>query len=53
MSLAHKEYIEPDDEVTCKASQRNQMQNFLITHGPLVPIIPRDTPVATQDIRIT
>ena len=50
VSLASKEYVEPDDEVTRQAiSQRNQIQSFLITNGPLVPIIPRDRPVPTQD----
>ena len=29
------------------------MQAFLITDGPLVPITPRDRPVATPDNRIT
>ena len=29
------------------------MQTFLITDGPLIPTIPRDRPVATQDNRIT
>ena len=29
------------------------MQSFLITNGPLVPIIPRDRPVVTQDNRIS
>ena len=53
MSLARKEYVEPDNEVTRQAiSQRNQMQTFLITDGPLIPTIPRDRPVATQDNRI-
>ena len=52
--LTRKEYVEPDNEVTRHAiSQRNQMQTFLITDGPLVPITPRDRPVATQDNRIT
>ena len=31
----------------------NQMQSFLITDGPLIPIIPWDRPVATQDNRIS
>ena len=54
MSLAHKEYVEPDDEVTCQAiSQRNQMQAFLTTSGPFLPIPQRERPVATQDNRIT
>ena len=54
VSLARKEYVEPDDEVTLQAiSQRNQMQTFLITEGPLISTIPRDRPVAIQDNRIT
>ena len=54
MSLARKEYVEPDDEVTCQAtSQRNQMQAFLNTAGPFVPIPPWDRPVAVQNNRIT
>ena len=54
MRLASKEYVEPDDEVTWQAiSQRNQMQTFLVTDGPLVPTMPRDRPVATQDNHIT
>ena len=54
VSLALKEYVEPDNEVTCQAiPQCNQMQTFLITDGPLIPTIPRDRPVATQDNCIT
>ena len=50
MSLAHKEYVEPDNTITCQAiSMRNQMQSFLITNDPRIPIIPRERPVATQD----
>ena len=54
ISLARKEYIEPDDEVTRQAIfLRNQMQTFLITDGPLLPTTPRDRPVATQVNRIS
>ena len=54
VSLARKEYVEPDNEVTCQAiSQRNQMQAFLITNGPFLPITSRHRPVATQDNCIT
>ena len=54
MSLARKEYVEPDDEITRQAiSIRNQVQSFLITDSPLIPIIPRDRPAATQDNRIS
>ena len=53
VSLARKEYVEPDSAVTRQAiSMRNQMQSFLINNGPVIPIIPRDRPVATQDNRI-
>ena len=52
--LARMEYVKPDDEVTRQAtSQRNQIQAFLITNGPFLPIPPRDRPVATQDNRTT
>ena len=54
MSLARKEYVEPDDEVTRQAtSQRNQMHDFLNITGPFVPPPPRERPVAVQDNRIT
>ena len=54
VSLARKEYVEPDDKVTRQAiSMRNQMQSFLITDGPLIPIIPWDRLVATQDNHIS
>ena len=40
MSLARKEYVEPDDEVTCQAtSQRNQMQAFLNIAVPLSQLL--------------
>ena len=54
VSLARKEYVEPDDDVTCQAtSQGNQMQAFLNIAGPFVPTPQRDRPVAVQDNRIT
>ena len=54
MSLARKEYVEPDHEVTCQAiSQRNQTQAFLITAGPCIPILPRKRPITTKHNRIT
>ena len=54
VSLAHKEYVEPDDEVTRQAiSQQNQMHSFLITVGPFIPILHRKRPIATQHNRIT
>ena len=54
VSMANKEYVDPGDEVTRQAtSQRNQMQAFLITDGPFIPIPPRERLVATQNNRIT
>ena len=54
VSLARKEYVEPDDEITRQAiSQRNQMQTFLGITGPFLPTPKRDRPVATQDNCIT
>ena len=54
VSLARKEYVEPDNEVTRQdTSQRNQMQAFLNVTGPFVPPPPRDRPVAVQHNRIT
>ena len=54
VSLARKEYVEPDDAIRRQAiSMRNQMQSSLITNGPLLPIIPRKRPVAFQDNRIS
>ena len=54
MSLARKEYVEPDDEITRQAtSQRNQIKTFLGITGPFLPTPKRDRPVATQDNRIT
>ena len=54
VSLAQKEYVKPDDEVTRQAtSQQNQMQAFLNPAGPFVSIPPRDRPVAVQNNHIT
>ena len=54
MSLARKEYVEPDDEITRRAiSQRNQMQTFFGITGPFLPTPKRDRPVSTQENRIT
>ena len=54
MSMACKEYVEPDDEVARQAiSQQNQIQAFLITNGPLIATVPRKRPVATQSNCIT
>ena len=52
--LARKEYVEPDSDLIRQAiSMRNQMQAFLITDGPLLPVPPRNRPIATQDNRIS
>ena len=52
--LARKEYVEPDDEVTCQAiSQCKVMQIFLSIDDPLDPTTPRDRPVATKDNHIS
>ena len=41
VSLARKEYVEPENAVTRQAiSMRNQIQSFLTTDGPLIPIVP-------------
>ena len=54
VSLACKEYVEPDDAVTCQTiSQRIQMHFYLITDGPLIPTLPRKRPVATQNNHIS
>ena len=51
VSMANKEYVDPGDEVTRQAtSQRNQMQAFLITDGPFIPIPPRERLVAIYPI---
>ena len=50
VSLARKEYVEPDNTVTRQAiSQRNQMQSLFTTDGLLIPIIPWKRSVATQN----
>mmetsp|Transcript_46473 Transcript_46473/g.51810 ORF Transcript_46473/g.51810 Transcript_46473/m.51810 type:complete len:195 (+) Transcript_46473:764-1348(+) len=52
--LVHKEYVEPDDAIRRQAiSMRNQMQSFLITNSPLLPVIPRKRPVAIQNNRFS
>ena len=55
VGLARKEYVEPDNSVTCQAiSQRNQKHSFLITDGLFIPILPRKRPIiTTQNNRIT
>ena len=54
VTLARKDYDEPDSDIIRQAiSMRTQMQAFLITNGPLLPVPPRERPIATQDNRIT
>ena len=54
VTLAQKEYDEPDSKIVRQAiSMRTQMQAFLITDGPLLPVPPRERPIATQENRIT
>ena len=54
VTLARKEYVEPDSEIVRQAiSMRIQMQAFLTTDGPLLPVPPRDRPIATQEHRIS
>ena len=53
VSLVCKEYVEPDDRIRRQAiSMGNQMQSFLITNGPFLPIIHQKRSVATQNNRI-
>ena len=48
--LARKEYNEPDSDIIRQAiSVRNQMQAFLISDGPLLPVPPCERPIATQE----
>ena len=54
VSLARKEYVEPDDAIRHQViSTRNQMQSFRIINGPLLPIIPRKRSIAIQNNRIS
>ena len=54
VTLARKEYDESDSEIVRQAiSMRNQMQAFLITDGPHLPIPPRNRPIATQENHIS
>ena len=54
VTLARKEYDEPDSEIVRQAiSMRTQMQAFLTTDGPFLPVPPRDRPIATQEHRIS
>ena len=52
--LARADYEEPDSAIICQAiSQRNQMQEFLLTNGPLVPVPVRARLIAVQDNQIS
>ena len=54
VTLAQKDYDEPDSDIVRQAiSMRTQMQAFLTTDGPLLPVPPRDRPIATQEHRIS
>ena len=48
--LARAEYEEPDTAIIRQViSQRKQIQEFLLTNGPLVPVPVRASPIAVQD----
>ena len=48
--LARADYEEPDSAIIRQAiSQQTQMQEFLHTNGPLVPVPIRATPIAIQN----
>ena len=52
--MARANYEEPDSTNICQAiSQPTQMQEFLHTDGPLVPVPIRATPIAIQNNRIS
>ena len=52
--LARADYEEPDSVIIRQAiSQRNQIQEYLPTNGPLVSISARRRPIAIQDNRIS
>ena len=49
--LAHKEYVEPDDAIRRQTiSMCNQMQSFLITNGPLIPVTPQKDQLLSRSI---
>ena len=51
--LARARYEEPDSAIIYQAiSQQTQMQEFLHTNGPLVPVSIRPTPIAIQNNQI-
>ena len=52
--LARADYEEPDSAIICQAIfQRNQIQEYLLTNGPLVSVPARRRPIAIQDNRIS
>ena len=52
--LAYAEYDKPDYAIICQAiSMWNQMQAFLITNGPLLPVLSQEKAITTQDNRIS
>ena len=52
--LARADYEEPDSAIIHQAiSQQTQMQEFLHTDGPLVPVPIRATPIAIQNNQIS
>ena len=52
--LAQADFEESNSTIIRQAtSQRIQMQEFLHTNGPIVPITPKATPIAIQYNRIS
>ena len=52
--LAQADYEEPDSTIIRQAfSERNQIQEFLLINGPLVPVPVRGQPIAIQNNRIS
>ena len=48
--LAHAAYEEPDSDIISQAiSQRNQMHSYLLTNGPLIPVLAHKNPIATYN----
>ena len=51
---AHADYEESDNHIICQViSQCNQMQAYMITNRPLLPVPTLKNPIATQDHRTT
>ena len=52
--LARAEYEELDTAIIHQSiSQQTQMQEFLDTNGPLIPVLPWITPIAIQNNQIS